>query len=95
MEKEKQESIRVQAYKQLEEELRETDKSIAEFLKRFNKNIYPTRGIEGKDIEKNIIPIREDIIKIFKEKKLTYVEAYIILESVYSSLKFMSEYTHL
>ncbi|GEM_PF-7112754 len=70
------------------------DKKIQEYLKKFNKEFNPIE-FETEDVISRIAPIAEEVLNFLKEKELTYVDAYVTLEHVYRSLKFMSEYTHL
>ena len=75
--------------------MRNTDNEIKmqNYLKRFEKYVYPEGNEEGLDPE--IKDLGDKLISILKEKELTYVDAYATLEYVYRNLKVMSEYTHL
>lgn len=71
----------------------EKDKEMQKYLIKFQKNVYSK--VEKEFLEEEVIEIGNIIIKMLKEKELTYVDAYATLEYVYRSLKVMSEYTHL
>lgn len=71
----------------------EKDKELQKYLIKFKKNIYSK--VEKEFLEEKVIEIGNIIIKILREKELTYVDAYATLEYVYRTLKVMSEYTHL
>nr|DAL93454.1 MAG TPA: hypothetical protein [Caudoviricetes sp.] len=65
------------------------------YLQHFKMNINPKESLLEQDIKPELKELGIDIITKLKEKELTYVDAYVTLEYVYRTLKFMSEYTHL